>query len=347
MKLQRQHLTTLLNTFYDDGVTTIPVKHPSEDIGELVRFELGDYQASTVRFTCGPLTYESKHEDLERQYDEQIVADLPGPEHYMRALVGGGAAPLENHDEVETFVDRHGYPDLAAGHRPVFAGIDTNLFMWRPESLLSLDPNSNSDGSGRAPVSGYALSAGVKRELDFHFRHNNPRRLADAFGAEFTRLKGQPTSDNRQGLLGLYAYRQLMAEHNVDVVPGEKGDSAIIGSYHGYHDQDRNQVILFSNDRGFIERAHDRGLTAQHVSFPVDTRRKATVSWHDIVETLYLLTVIFGVLVLPKVTLYGAWEDKDGRDWQNSTIDIDCRSPKYHEELERRKAIVECFGATV
>lgn len=347
MNLQRQHLTTLLNTFYDDGVISIPVKHPCEDIGELVRFELGDYQASTIRFSCGPLTYEGRREDLERQYDEQVVADLPGPEHYMRALVGGGVASLENHDEVETFVQRQGYPDLEAGHRPVFAGVDTNLFMWRPESLLSLDPNEDSDERGRAPVNGYTLSAGVKQELDFHYRHHESPRLANAFGEEFTRLRGQPTSANRQGLLGLYAYRQLMAEHNVDIVSGEKGDPAIIDGYREYQDDERNQVLLFSNDRGFIERAHDCGLTAQHVSFPIDTRRKATVSWHDIVETLYLLTVIFGVLVLPKVTLYGAWDGKDGRDWQTGTIDIDCRSPKYQTELKRRKTIVTVFDATI
>lgn len=347
MKLRRQHLTTLLNAFHDDGVTSMPVKHPCEDIGELVRFELGDYQKSTIRFTCGPLTYESKLEDLERQYDEQIVADLPGPEHYMRALVGGGVAPLDNHDEVKTFVHRHGYPDLEAGHRPVFAGIDTNLFMWRPESLLSLNPDAYSDERGRTPVNGYALSAGVKQELDFHFRHHGSRRLANAFGEEFNRLKGQPVSDNRQGLLGLYAYRQLMAERNVDIVSGETGDEAIIDGYYDYHDNDRNQVVLFSNDHGFIDRAHECGLTAQHVSFPLDTRRKATVSWRDIEETLYLLTVIFGVLVLPKVTLYGAWEGKDGRDWQTEGIDVDCRSPKYQADLQRRKSIVTTFDATI
>nr|WP_267902905.1 PIN domain-containing protein [Halomarina oriensis] len=264
----------------------------------------------------------------------------------MRALVGGGVAPLENHDEVETFVRRYGYPDLEAGHRPVFAGIDTNLLMWRPESLLSLDP-SNGDERGRSPVNGYALSAGVKEELDFHFRHGESRRLVDAFGPEFDRLKGQPTSDNRQGLLGLYAYRQFMAERNVDVVPGEKGDRAIVDSYHDYHEEDRNRVVLFSNDHGFVDRAHECGLLAQHVSFPVDTRRKATVSWRDIEETLYLLTVVFGVLVLPKVTLYGAWEGKDGRDWQTETVDVDCRSPKYQRELKRRERIVTAFDAAM
>lgn len=344
MNLRRKHLTTLFNTFYDDGLTSIPVKHPCSEIGELLRIELGERHDSTVRFTQGPLSYQQSRGALTIQYDESVVEDLPGEEHYMRALVGGGVADLENREEVRNFIRRHGYRDLASGHHPLFAGIDTNLFPWLPEQLLECAPTKrNRDDKNRPPINGYALSGGVKEELDFYFRHEDDDRLADAFGAEFTRLAGQPASANRQGLLGLYEHRRLLATRTVDEVPGRKGDEAIVDSYRDYHHGNRKHVALFSNDYGFIEYARDNGLVAQHVSFPVDTPRKTTATWREIEDTLYLLTVIFGVLTLPKVTLYGVWPEKDARDWQRETIDVDCRSPVYESELVRRTNIVHAF----
>lgn len=91
----------------------------------------------------------------------------------------------------------------------------------------------------------------------------------------------------------------------------------------------------------FIERAHANRILAQRVEFPSALPRKVTTSWEAIQDTLYMLTVLFGVLSLPKVTLYGVWKGKEGMDWHDETLKLNCRSPKIEPLIERGIAIVE------
>jgi len=199
-------------------------------------------------------------------------------------------------DEIEEFVQRHGYPDLEAGHRPVFVGIDTNLFPWRMQDALGVDPNKGDrDEAGRAPTNGFALATGVKEELDWHFKHYDTDSLTRALGEEFDRLSKQPAGDNRQGFLGLYEYRRLMADRRVDVVETGTGDDAIVEGYATYADEERNDLLLFSNDYGFVEDAREAGLLAQHV----DISRRPSA------EREYLVVVDREHAVLPGCHLRG------------------------------------------
>lgn len=69
--------------------------------------------------------------------------------------------------------------------------------------------------------------------------------------------------------------------------------------------------------------------------------RKATGSWTQATELLYYLAVLFGIVVLPKVTMYGVWNGKDGRHWQHEQLDIDCQSPKVEPQLDRDLTILD------
>lgn len=342
MKLARDHLAVLLNAYYDDDHRSIPVAHPSDEVSELLRVELGQHDDTVVRFTTGPLSYETAKADVERAHGERVASDLPGEEHYARALAGAGLLDPENRREIEEVLDRHGFRDLAAGHHPVFVGIDTNLLMWYPETLLRIDP-ACTDDSDRPAVNGFALASGVKEELDFHYRNPESSQLSDAFGSEYDRLAGQPVSDNRQGLLGLYEYRRLLAERRVDHITTPRGDDGIVDGYAAYDANSRKDLLLFSNDHGFVDRATDAGVTATHVSFAIDAPRKTTATWSTVADALYLLVVCFGVLELPKVTLYGVWPGKDGHDWEHERILVDSRSPVYERRLDRATAIVDAF----
>lgn len=92
---------------------------------------------------------------------------------------------------------------------------------------------------------------------------------------------------------------------------------------------------LFSNDRDFIERAKSHRILAQRVEFPDGIPRSVERPWTAIQDTLYVLTVLFGVLELPKVTLYGVWKGKEGLAWQGERLKIDCRSPKIEPLVKR------------
>ncbi|MDL0120493.1 hypothetical protein PNQ29_12260 [Halobacterium salinarum] len=339
MLLERTHITHLLNALYTEGVTTVSIKHPCDDIGELFRLDISDPVETTVRFTQGALTYQDTREEIHTAYGERVYNDLPDAETYVRALVAAGLIDVENADDVETFFRRHGYPDLDAGHEPIALGIDTNLMAWRIPEVLELDPTTYSDSGGRSPVNGFALATGIHDELNWHYNHYETRSLEDAFGPEFARLDDQPAGSNREGFLGLYEYRQLRDHRYADTIESEKGDESIVEAYADYDANNRKRVILLSNDYGFVERARDAGVLAQHVSFPVDIPRKVSVTWDELHDLLYILAVLFGVLELPKVTLYGVWNGKTGDDWQRRRVDVDCRSDRVEEKLQRDRAI--------
>ncbi|WP_233357346.1 hypothetical protein [Halococcoides cellulosivorans] len=257
-------------------------------------------------------------------------------------MVASGYVEPKNIDEVVAFLDRHGYPDLEAGHDPVVVGLDANILAWRLPEVLGFDSETGeTDAKGRRPTNGYALATGVEEELDWHFNQYNTHELTSAFGSEFDRLDDQPAGANREGLLGLYEYRRLRTDRTVDIVESDTGDEAIIDSYRKFNEESQKQAILFSNDHGFVERSLDTGVPAQVVQFPIDLPQTATGSWTQATELLYYLAVLFGVVVLPKVTIYGVWNGKNGRHWQSEQLDIDCRSPTVETQLERDLTILD------
>jgi len=343
MNVARNHLTVLLNALYDQGATPFTVSHPAEEIGDLLRVDLGDPYESTVSVLAGGPEYEERREEVHRAYDEAAYEELPDATDYVRLLVTSGLGDVSNRDEIETFLTHYGYPDLESGHPPVMAGIDANILPWRLPQVLGFDPALDHDG--RPPVTGFALASGVKEELDWHYKQYNTQQVSTAFGSEFEALAEQPAGANREGMLGLYEYRQLMAAHQTDVIECDTGDKAIVEGYRAYHhDENRKDLILFSNDYGFVEQANDADVPAVHVQYPVDVSRRTAISWDQIGTLLYLFTIVFGVVVLPKVTLYGVWDGKTGLHWQDEAIRVECRSPKVLDQLERDLAVVEAYN---
>ncbi len=58
----------------------------------------------------------------------------------------------------------------------------------------------------------------------------------------------------------------------------------------------RLREVLLSNDYGFIERATDAGVPAQHLTFPVDVSQSTRGSWMEATEFVHYFTIRFGVL---------------------------------------------------
>jgi rRNA-processing protein FCF1 len=336
MHVERQRLMILLNALYDQDVDSVPVEHPCDEIGELVRIELEDNGQASIRFTQGALTYQDSRKSIPAKYGEAAYDDLPDAQTYTRTMVASGHIELENSQAISEFVNRHGYADLEAGHDPVVVGLDANIMPWRLPEVLGIDSETGErDDRDRHPTNGYALATGVKEELDWHFKQYNTHGLTNAFGKEFDRLDNQPAGANREGLLGLYEYRRLRTNRTVDIVECETGDEAIVEGYRKFNEESRKKAILLSNDHGFVERSNTAGVPAQHIEYPVDLPRKVTASWTAACELLYYLSVLFGVVTLPKVTIYGVWNGKDGRHWQHEQLDVDCRSPKIEPQLKR------------
>lgn len=334
MQLTRAHLTVLLNALYDTGTTTISVAHPSETIGELFRIELGEPDASTVSIEKDAQAYAEAREEVNREHGTPVVDELPKPQSYVNAFLAGALLDPPNMTAIEEFLDRYGNPDLSAGHKPVVAGFDTNLLPWRMANVLALYPGQE------AVVNGFALATGVRDELEWDYKRSNTRPLEEAFGSEFKRLWNQPAGANREGRLGENYYRQLRDHRYADELVTDTGDDAIIGGYDDFQRDGRKDVLLFSNDRDFVERARSHRVLAQRVEFPDDLAEPIRGSWAAIQDTLYILTVLFGALKLPKVTVYGVWQGKSGQEWHDEALKVECRSPKVESIIERDTTIL-------
>lgn len=339
MEINRRHLSILFNRLYDRGDDTIALSHPADEIGTVLEIDLGTYDASTVRFTMDLESYANARNDVGRNYGDRVMNDLPESADLRNAVMASGIVDPANIDDIEAFLDRYGDPDLMAGHPPVVAGFDTNLMPWRIDRILGLhDPDA-----GIGYVTGFALATGVRDELEWDDKCHDTDPFEDAFGDAFTEYWNQPLGAVRIGRLGIENYRRIRDIEQAVEVESDRGDEAIIDAYDEYDREDRSDVILFSNDRNFVERARSHTLLGQHVAFPSTFPAKATASWDEIEELVYTLGIIFGVVELPSVTIHGVWRGKEGLDWQHDRLKLDVRSPPLEGHLEGDLSITDSF----
>ena len=329
MILPRGDLTILFNALWDTDSRRISVKHPAEELGELFEITLGEASASSIRTTLDEEDYSEARRAIDQAHGEPAVTEIPEVSSYVNAFLAGGLLAPKNDEEIAEFIEREGHADLSAGHQPVVAGFDTNLMAWRIANVLGLDPGPD------AAINGFVVATGVLDELDWNKKRTNTKPLERAFGSTFSEFFNQPAGWRREGRLGETYYRGLRDHRYADEVLSEPGDEEIVSALADYQTENRKTVLLFSNDRDFIERAKSHRVRAQRVTFPQSLPRRVEGSWQVILDTLYILTVLFGVLELPKVTLYGVWSGKGGQAWHDEALKCDCRSPKVESLIQR------------
>lgn len=339
MRVRRDHLSILLNRLYDRGDDEFAVEHPSSEIGELLRIELDGHDSCTVRFVTDTDEYAAARQDVGRDHPEPVFDDLPDADEFRKTVLSSGILELANQDDLKTFLDRYGDPDLMAGHPPAFAGFDTNLMPWRIDRLLGLhDPDE-----GIGYVNGFVLATGMRDELDWDYKCHDTTPFVDAFGDAYEEYWNQPLGSARSGRLGLLTYRCIRDIEQAIEIQSEGGDKEIIAAYDEYDREYRSDLLLFSNDRNFVERAQAHRMLGQRVDFPSEFPEETSASWREIEILLYMLAIVFGIVELPSVTVYGVWRGKDELDWQHERVKLDARSPKLAPKLEGDLSIVESY----
>lgn len=339
MRVKRNNLTVLLNRLYDRGENSFTIAHPSSEIGDLLEITLEEDGECTVRFITDSDEYSDARQEVGRSYPREVVKDLPNPRDFRSAVVASGILDLENADQIKTFLDRYGDPDLMAGHEPVLAGIDTNLVPWRIDRILGLhDP-----GAGMGYVNGFVLATGIRDELDWDHKCHDTSAFEDAFGDVFEEYWNQPLGSARIGRLGLLTYRRIRDIEQAIEVQSDRGDDDIIDAYDAYDREHRNEILLFSNDRNFVEQARAHRMLGQRVDFPSEFPRTTTATWSEIEDLLYMLATVFGIIQVPSVTVYGVWRGKDELDWQHERVKLHTRSPPLESNLEADLSIVESY----
>lgn len=339
MRVRRDHLTLVFNRLFDRGDERFAIRHPYDEIGDVVTVDLGEPGASTVRFDLDRDGYAVARNEAILDGGDPLETDLPMPDDYRNAVVASGIVDPANLDAISTLLDRYGDPDLMAGHPPVFAGLDTNLLPWRIDRILGLrDPDE-----GVGYVNGFALAEGVRDELDWDVKCHDTGPYVEAYGDVAEAYWNQPIGSGRISRLGLTAYREIRDIQQAAEVASDRGDESIVGAYADWQDDVRGRIILFSNDRGFVERAQSNTILAQVVEFPTELPSSASASWRQLEVLVYLLTVVFGIVELPGVTLQGVWRGKEGIDWQEERVRLHGRSPVLEDAVEGDLSIVESF----
>ena len=268
-----------------------------------------------------------------------MFEDLPEAAQFRKAVLASGVIDPANQDEIETFLDRYGDPDLMAGHPPAFAGFDTNLMPWRIDRVLGLHDSDRDIGY----VNGFVLGTGVRDELDWDYKCHDTDPFVDAFGDAYEAYWNQPLGSARIGRLGLLTYRRIRDIEQAIEIQSDESDEAIIDAYDEYDREYRSDILLFSNDRNFVERAQAHRMLGQRVDFPDELPAETTATWREIEYLLYMLAVVFGIIEVPSVTVYGVWRGKDELDWQHERVKLDARSPKLRPKLEGDLSIVESY----
>lgn len=340
MRIQRDHLTVLLNRFYDRGDSAFKVEHPASEIGTLLEIELGEQGTCSINFSKSVEEYAEARNDVRRNHPEEVAEDLPEPDVYLKAVLASGILTIDNLEETKQLLERYGDPDLMAGHPPVFAGFDTNLMPWRIDRVLGL----NESGEGIGYVNGFVLSTGVRDELDWDYKCHDTAPFEDAFGDVYEEYWNQPLGSARVGRLGQLTYRRIRDIEQAQEIDSDSGDESIIDAYDQYNRDHRADILLFSNDRNFVEMAQGHRIVSQHIEFPRELPDSMRVAWSEIELLLYLLANVFGIIELPNTTMYGVWRGKEQLDWQHERVKIDARSPELASMLETSLSIVESYA---
>ncbi|MFB6267666.1 MAG: hypothetical protein ABEI31_08405 [Halodesulfurarchaeum sp.] len=342
MRIRRDHLTVLLNAFFDRGDETFAIEHPAPELDELVRVELGPHDDCRVRFPTSLEAYAAALEEVRRNHPEAVADDLPSPDQFLKAVLASGILEIENREETRQLLERYGDPDLMAGHPPVFAGFDTNLLPWRIDRVLGLhDPDA-----GVGYVNGFVLATGVRDELDWDYKCHDTDPFEAAFGDVFEEYWNQPLGSARVGRLGQLTYRRIRDIEQAQEIDSGTGDQAIVEAYDEYNREHRAEILLFSNDRNFVELAQGHRILGQHIAFPdglPSVSESVSASWGEVELLVSLLAVVFGVIEVPNASVLGVWRGKDQLDWQYERVKVAARSPDLEAMLERDLSIVESY----
>ncbi len=326
-KITRKQLPLLFNALYSTGSHTLSVNHKSNIISTLYKIELDHGKPASIRFTNGSNQYKEELSEVERRHGKQALSEIPSFRSFIGAFTSR-VLKFDNQDQISEQIEPYRNRRLQHRNSAALAVFDTNLIQYWPARQLGVAPEL--DGG----LNGYGVVTGVRDELmnyDGNEKINNTRDLKEAFGQEFEELFNQPKGTPRQLQLGRQYFTRLQRELYTEKIRSEIGDNAITAAC---EDSDFD-LILFSNDSGFISSGRDRGVPSILVDLPQSVPRRETVSWEDAATTLYLHAIQFGILELPKLDVWGVWPRKKPNEWETDTLAVRCRSPVVAKQLSR------------
>lgn len=307
---------------------TIPyLKHP------LFHIQLFENSA-TIR--CN-YSFGEYNQQLAHLQNQSIFSEILSYNDLKETFIQSGILPYPNLQELLVTVQNLSNRDIIRGDRPLFLGLDTNLYRDRFYTtqyhwLKKLPRNKI----------GLMLSPHVKGELRVSYKYTDKhiRRLRNACAHSFYQkyisdFINQNRLEDRQKRLGFEETEKINHIHWIIVLPWlkkeqlqENEDQNIILNYE-LAVQERNiDLILLSRDKDFIDMAH--GISGIHTLLletpSMHIAQNAAPSWYNLAQFIYVLAVQFGMIVLENkevsLVLQGIWRGKNGEDWDNESLKL-------------------------
>lgn len=236
---------------------------------------------------------------------------------------------------------------LLMGDRPLFIGYDTNSLRHRTNRVVEKIIGVNERINGQKI--GYCLSGVVKKELRNHWdkKYGSTELLESLWGRELTRgFLNQPPLKARMARLGAVEYKRIMSNPNCEEIRSRGyGDSAIIESYKRYQEIHDVDMLLLSGDNNFTSMAHEDKMHALYVRQPGKLPDVIDGDWFDIIELLYCLALVFGLIFVGNVYVRGIWSGKGGTEWDNYMLDIDTSDSEISGSVNTDIQILKRVGA--
>lgn len=333
IEVSLEDLTAVLNAIAATE-TQITVRHLCDTISDLYTFEVGDPYDSTIRFEKSATEYAAARSQI---MGDQAQAEVPEQDTYVRSFTTS-VLDFANQNELEDFISRYTSRELSEGHRPVYGVLDTNLICWQLGDSLGIEPWN--DG-----LNGSLLVTGIRDELHHYDGDNekiqNTAELEEELHPRFNRIFNQFKGQRREQRLGLEHYQYLDNQIYSREITSNRGDTNILAECERFQHSSGYDLLFFSNDDTAVEMGHEKNIKGCTVEFPSSLGYKTSVSWGEFELLLYVHAMLFGIIRLPKVDLYGVRTGRRG-DTSRQLL-VDCRSRKVRRQIERDLEVLETW----
>lgn len=282
--------------------------------------------------------YRHYQESIQRINPPFVRREIPQYRALQALLVQAGIREYPNFNRFLLKVHELCQRDFHKGDRPVFMGLDTNLFRDRFYSANYYTLEHIPDNK-----IGFSVSPNVKDELTFDKSKYKERDLRDLARAAVDRqfsevildLFNQSCLADRLRRLGFVELEKIKRIHWIELLPEldpkeveNSPDLNIIKTYKLAAAERNVDILLLSRDDGFIGHAEGiPGILTFQIEYPsIKAGKPVPARWHHICQLLYLAAIVSGVVRVKAsesvFLLQGIWKGKRSRDWNKERIQM-------------------------
>jgi hypothetical protein len=330
MKIPKGYLVALLNELsYLSG--SIEVQSPLT--GHLFTIEFGE--KCKVIPVKKNLFLGERRDFIDTKNGVRIEDEVPDFNDLVTCFYSSALILSPDHQDIVNVIKEGINRELLMGKRPVFIGYDTNSPRHRMNRVVERIISSI-DRQGHQKI-GYCMSDVIKKELQYQWdkKYGDLEQLRMLWDNTFSRsFLNQPPLDARMAMIGAVEYMHVIANPNCEEVYSQgRGDTAIIESYSKYEKFHAVDMLLLSGDNNFTTMAHQDRIDALYLRPARHLPDEIETDWIQLIELLYCTAVIFGVISVDDVHIFGIWSGKNGVDWNRYNLKIDPGYGNYSQKM--------------